>query len=142
MLKRLRTLAAIVGAGIALLGTVAAHAETVNVMYAGSLVHMMEQRVGPAFEKETGLTFQGYAGGSNKLANEIHGKLRRADVFISASPAVNASLMGDANGNWVSWYAEFAESPLLIGYDPHSSFAQSLLTQRWDKALTQPGILP
>jgi molybdate/tungstate transport system substrate-binding protein len=140
MLKRLRTLAAIVGAGIALLGTAAAHAETVNVMYAGSLVHMMEQRVGPAFEKETGLTFQGYAGGSNKLANEIRGKLRRADVFISASPTVNASLMGEANGNWVGWYAEFAESPLLIGYDPHSSFAQSLLTQRWDKALTQPGI--
>jgi molybdate/tungstate transport system substrate-binding protein len=140
MLKRLRSLVSIVGAGIALLGAVAAHADTVNVMYAGSLVHMMEQRVGPAFEKETGLTFQGYAGGSNKLANEIRGKLRRADVFISASPAVNASLMGAANGNWVSWYAEFAESPLLIGYDPKSRFAESLLTQRWDKALTQPGI--
>ncbi|WP_175105984.1 extracellular solute-binding protein [Pararobbsia alpina] len=136
----LRSLISIVGAGIALLGAVAAHADTVNVMYAGSLVHMMEQRVGPAFEKATGLTFQGYAGGANQLASEIRGKLRRADVFVSASPTVNASLMGAANGNWVSWYAAFAESPLLIGYDPHSRFAQALLTQRWDKALTQPGI--
>ncbi len=101
---------------------------------------MMEQRVGPAFEKASGLTFQGYAGGSNGLANQIKGKLRRADVFISASPTVNATLMGAANGNWVSWYANFAESPLLIGYNAQSPFAQSLLTQRWDKALTQPGI--
>src|ERR1700748_3913534 len=104
MLKRLRTLAAIVGAGIALLGTVAAHADTVNVMYAGSLVHMMEQRVGPAFEKATGLTFQGYAGGSNGLANQIRGKLRRGDVFISANPKVNDDLTGAANGDWVKWY--------------------------------------
>jgi molybdate/tungstate transport system substrate-binding protein len=140
MLKKLRALASIVGVGVALFGACVARADTVNVMYAGSLVHMMEQRVAPAFEKSTGLTFQGYAGGSNALANQIRGKLRRADVFISASPTVNDSLMGAANGNWVTWYAGFAESQLLIGYNPQSRFAQSLLTQRWDKALTQPGI--
>ena len=43
----------------------------VNVLYAGSLVNLMERSVGPAFEKETGLHFQGYAAGSNKIANEI-----------------------------------------------------------------------
>ncbi|WP_205962801.1 extracellular solute-binding protein [Pararobbsia silviterrae] len=136
----LRGLLPVLVAGSMTLASAAAHADTVNVMYAGSLVHMMEKSVGPAFEKATGSTFQGYAGGSNMLANQIRGKLRRADVFISASPNVNKSLMGDANGNWVSWYAGFAESPLLIGYNAQSRFAQSLLTQRWDKALTQPGI--
>ncbi|CAM2151560.1 molybdate/tungstate transport system substrate-binding protein [Pararobbsia alpina] len=140
MFKKLRAVASVVIAGVFAFGAVAAQADTVNVMYAGSLVHMMEQRVGPAFEKATGSTFQGFAGGSNMLANQIRGKLRRADVFISASPTVNKSLMGADNGNWVTWYAGFAESPLLIGYNPQSQFAQSLLTQRWDKALTQKGI--
>ena len=140
MLRRLRALALALATGVTIVAATAAHADTVNVLYAGSLVHMMEQRVAPAFEKATGTSFQGFAGGSNMLANQIKGKLRRADVFISASPTVNKSLMGADNGNWVSWYAGFAESPLLIGYNPQSRFAQSLLTQRWDKALTQSGI--
>ena len=123
-----------------LCGSAAWSAEPVNVLYAGSLVHLMEQRVGPAFEKETGLAFRGYAGGSNKLANDIKGKLRRGDVFISASPKVNESLVSAANGDWVGWYATFAQSPLLIGYNPKSRFAASLKTMRWDHALTQPGI--
>ena len=35
---------------------------------------------------------------------------------ISASPKVNNSLMGEANGDHVTWYVTFAESPLMIGY--------------------------
>jgi molybdate/tungstate transport system substrate-binding protein len=128
--------------GTALLGTSSAYAEdsVINVMYAGSLVHLMERSVGPAFKKNSGIDFAGYAGGSNKLANEIKGKLRRADVFISASPKVNTSLMGAENGAWVQWYVDFAESPLLIGYNPHSKFATALQTKRWDQVLSQPGI--
>ncbi len=34
---------------------------TVNVLYAGSLVNLMERSVGPAFEKATGQHFRGYA---------------------------------------------------------------------------------
>src|SRR5258708_39607289 len=85
---------------------------TVNVLYAGSLVNLIERSVGPAFEKETGLHFQGYAAGSNQIANEIKGRLRRGDVFISASPKVDPGLMGAANGEHVSWYVTLAESPL------------------------------
>jgi molybdate/tungstate transport system substrate-binding protein len=46
---------------------------TVNVLYAGSLVSLMERGVGPAFTKASGDQFRGYAGGSNKVANEIKG---------------------------------------------------------------------
>src|SRR5258706_2984296 len=112
----------------------------VNVLYAGSLVNLMERSVGPAFEKETGLHFQGYAAGSNKIANEIKGKLRRGDVFISASPKVNTSLMGAANGDHVTWYVNFAESPLMIGYNPQSRFAADFKKKRWDAVLQEPGI--
>jgi len=101
---------------------------------------LMERSVGPAFEKETGLHFQGYAAGSNKIANEIKGKLRRGDVFISASPKVNTGLMGTDNGDHVTWYVTFAESPLMIGYNPRSKFAADFKTKRWDKVLQEPGI--
>jgi molybdate/tungstate transport system substrate-binding protein len=115
-------------------------AETVNVLYAGSLVNLMERGIGPAFDKSTGGKFAGYAGGSNKLANEIKGKLRRGDVFISANPKVNDDLTGPANGDWVTWYVTFAQSPLVIGYSPASKLATALKTKPWYEALRQPGI--
>jgi molybdate/tungstate transport system substrate-binding protein len=118
----------------------AADENDVNVLYAGSLVNLMERSVGPAFEKESGLHFKGYAAGSNKIANEIKGGLRRGDVFISASPKVNTSLMGSANGNHVTWYVKFAESPLLIGYNPKSRFANDFRTKPWNQVLLEPGL--
>lgn len=115
-------------------------AGTVNVLYAGSLVNLMERSVGPAFDKASGDHFQGYAGGSKLLANQIKGKLRRGDVFISAVPAVNQSLTGAANGNWVSWYITFAHSPLVIGYSPNSRFAADFKSKPWYEVLQEPGI--
>jgi molybdate/tungstate transport system substrate-binding protein len=113
---------------------------TVNVLYAGSLVNLMEHGVGPAFDKTTGDTFQGFAGGSNLLANQIKGKLRQGDVFISANPKVNDSLMGARNGDWVSWYVTFAQSPLVIGYNANSKFAADFKSKPWYQVLQEPGI--
>jgi molybdate/tungstate transport system substrate-binding protein len=119
----------------------AASAEgTANVLYAGSLVNLMERSIGPAFAKSGGEQFRGYAGGSNKVANEIKGELRRGDVFISANPKVNDLLMGSANGDWVRWYILFAESPLVIGYSPSSKFAADFKTKQWYDVLAEPGI--
>jgi molybdate/tungstate transport system substrate-binding protein len=113
---------------------------TVNVLYAGSLVNLMERGVGPAFDQKSGGRFQGYAGGSVKLANEIKGKLRRGDIFISANPKVNDQLMGKPNGDWVRWYITFAQSPLVIGYNPSSRFADDLKNKPWYEALSEPGL--
>jgi molybdate/tungstate transport system substrate-binding protein len=115
-------------------------ADTVNVLYAGSLVNLMERSVGPVFDQKSGDRFQGYAGGSNKLANEIKGMLRRGDVFVSANPKVNDQIMGQTNGNWVQWYVTFAESPLTIGYNPASHFANDLKNKPWYEALAEPGL--
>jgi molybdate/tungstate transport system substrate-binding protein len=133
-------LSGIVLTGLLFTGAASADEGKVEVLYAGSLVNLMERSVGPAFEKETGLRFQGYAAGSNLIANQIKGKLRRGDVFISASPAVNPGLMGAANGDHVSWYVTFAESPLMIGYNPQSRFAADFKKKRWDEVLQEPGI--
>jgi molybdate/tungstate transport system substrate-binding protein len=120
--------------------TTAFAAGTVNVLYAGSLVNLMEHGVGPAFDKATGDTFQGFGGGSVGLANQIKGKLRQGDVFISANPKVNDSLTGAPNGDWVSWYVAFAESPLVIGYNESSKFAADFKTKPWYQVLLEPGI--
>ncbi|MEM5284784.1 extracellular solute-binding protein [Paraburkholderia sabiae] len=139
MMRKL-LLSGIVLTGLLFTGAASADEGKVEVLYAGSLVNLMERSVGPAFEKETGLHFQGYAAGSNKIANEIKGKLRRGDVFISASPKVNTGLMGAANGDHVTWYVNFAESPLMIGYNPQSRFAADFKKKRWDEVLQEPGI--
>ena len=118
----------------------AASAADVNVLYAGSLVTLMEHGIGPAFDQATGDTFRGFGGGSNGLANQIKGKLRRGDVFISAAPKVNDTLMTAANGDWVGWYVTFAQSPLVIGYSPTSRFAAELKTHPWYEVLREPGI--
>jgi molybdate/tungstate transport system substrate-binding protein len=100
----------------------------------------MEHSIGPAFDKNAGARFEGYAGGSNKLANEIKGKLRAGDVFISANPKVNAALTGADNGGWVNWYIAFAQSPLVIGYSQTSRFASDFKTKPWYQVLMQSGI--
>ena len=112
----------------------------VNVLYAGSLVNLMEHGIGPAFNKATGDQFRGYAGGSVGLANQIKGRLREGDVFISANPKVNNALMGAENGAWVSWHIAFAQSPLVIGYSASSKFAADFKTKPWYQVLTEPGI--
>lgn len=119
----------------------AASAEgVVNVLYAGSLVNLMERSVGPALKEATGDQFRGYAGGSSKVANEIKGGLRRGDIFISANPKVDDQLMGAANGDWVRCYILFAASPLVIGYNPSSRFADDFKTKPWYEVLSEPGI--
>lgn len=113
----------------------------VDVLYAGSLLDLMDNRIGPSFDKATGYKFVGVSGDSGSLANEIKGKTIQGDVFISANPSKDALVEGAANGNWASWYATFGTSPLVLGYDPSSKFAQSLKTQPWYEVVDQPGFL-
>lgn len=113
----------------------------VEVLYAGSLVDLMENQIKPPFDVATGYKFTGLPGGSDGLASQIAGKVTQGDVFISASPKVNASLEGAANGGWVTWYATFASSPLVLGYNPKSKFAPDLKSKPWYQVVTEPGFL-
>ena len=117
----------------------------VSVLYAGSLVYIMEKKVSPAFNQSTGYTFQGEGKGSTALANEIKGKLRTPDVFISADPRVNTTLEGSANGNYVSWYMTLAKTQLVIGYSPKSKYAADFQaaangTKPWYQVLEESGV--
>lgn len=97
--------------------------EPVSVLYAGSLVNLMEQDLGPAFQARTGYPFQGEGRGSTALAHMIRDGLRRPDVFISAAPRVNELLMGPANGEQVRWYVVLFRNEMVVAYNPKSPFA-------------------
>jgi len=111
----------------------------VDVFSAGSLDTLMTKSVGPAFHTATGYTLVDTSHGSGTLAADIKNGVAVADVFVSASPAVDTTLEGSANGNWVSWYASFASSPEVLGYYPKSKFAKDLQTMPWYKVITMPG---
>jgi molybdate/tungstate transport system substrate-binding protein len=126
-------------------GTAATPKAKVSVLYAGSLVNLMEKKIGPAFQQATGYPFEGEGKGSTALANEIKGHLRSPDIFISADPAVDKTLMGAANGNYVSWYATFTRTSMVIGYSPKSKFADDLQAaangvKPWYQVLEEPGL--
>jgi molybdate/tungstate transport system substrate-binding protein len=111
----------------------------VDVFSAGSLDTLMTKSVGPAFHAATGYTLVDTSHGSGTLEADIKNKVAVADVFVSASPTDVAGLMGASNGNWVSWYADFAASPEVLGYYPKSKFAKDLQTMPWYKVITMSG---
>ncbi len=119
---------------------------SVSVLYAGSLATVMENGVGPAFAAATGDEYKGEAHGSLGAARLIHDHLRSPDVFISADPAVNQSvLMGAKNGDLVRWFATLASSQLVLAYNPKSRFAPQFAAAAagrtpWYEVLATPGL--
>ena len=118
---------------------------SVNVLYAGSLVSLNETLLGPAFSSATSYAYQGKSAGSLAIVNQIKGHIATPDVVELADPAANRSLMGQANGNYVSWYFTFARSQLVIGFDARSRFAKAFRSVQhhklaWYKALEQKGM--
>jgi molybdate/tungstate transport system substrate-binding protein len=112
----------------------------VNVLYAGSLVNLMTKQVGPAFQTASGYSVTGESAGSTALVTDIKGKVYKGDVFVSASPKATATLMGAANGSWVSYYISFASSNVVLGYNANSKFAATIKSEPWYKAITTPGL--
>jgi len=120
--------------------------DTVTVLYAGSLATAMENGLGAAYSKATGYAYKGEAQGSLGGARMIHDHLRSPDVFISADPTVNETvLMGEKNENLVSWYATMASSQLVLAYNPKSAFADKFQAAAanqipWYEVLRLPGV--
>jgi len=101
----------------------AAAGGTVNVYYAASLKALNDDSVGPAFQSQTGYTYQGFPNNSGVIVNELKAKLITPDVVEFADAGLNAQLMGVANGNIVKWYSTFARTHLVIGFYPKGKFA-------------------
>jgi molybdate/tungstate transport system substrate-binding protein len=119
--------------------TATAPTGSVSVLSAGSLQDLMQKAVIPGFHAKTGNTEVDFSAGSSILAADIKGKIKQGDVFVSASKTADETLMGTAGGNWVTWYATFASSKLVLGYNPKSSFAADLKSKPWYDVVTEPG---
>jgi molybdate/tungstate transport system substrate-binding protein len=119
---------------------------SVSILYAGSLAAVMENGVGPAFSAATGYAYKGEAQGSLGAAHLIHDHLRTPDVFISADPSVNETvLMGSRNGDLVKWFVTLASSQLVLAYNPKSPFAAGFEAAAagktpWYQVLETPGV--
>ncbi len=124
-------LGALVGGGPRLVPDVrpvpeASAAAPVRVLYAGSLVSLVEDGLGPAFTARSRLSVEGRPGGSVALAHLILDGLVRPDVFISADPDVNRLLMRAGPGPRAPWFLALWRNTLVIAYAPHSPFAKAL----------------
>ena len=85
----------------------------VFVMYAGSLLKIFEVRLGPAFQNQTGFTFQGESKGSIQIANLILDGFRKPDVFVSAG-TIPILKLANNNPPFVHWWIKFASAELVI----------------------------
>ncbi len=94
-------------------------------MYAGSLVKIMEDDVGPSFYNQTGYNFIGEGKGSVQISNLIIDGFRRPDIFISADTLPIEKIINH-NPPVAHWLVKFASAELVIAYNPKSPFAHDL----------------
>jgi molybdate/tungstate transport system substrate-binding protein len=119
--------------------------QPLRLLYAGSLVALMENDLAPAFTRTSGVAVQGRAGGSVALAHMILDGLQRPDVFVSADPAVNKILLRPGLGPSAPWFLTFAGTTMVLAYSPHSRFAPEFRDaafggRPWYEVLSLPGL--
>jgi molybdate/tungstate transport system substrate-binding protein len=118
-------------------------AKDVFVMYAGSLVKIMENNIAPSFHNQTGNNFVGEGKGSMQVANLILDGFRRPDVFVSADTLPIIKIMNH-DSPLANWLVKFASAELVIAYNPNSKFAPDLAKAAkgelpWYKVLEEKG---
>jgi len=117
--------------------------DKVFVMYAGSLVKIFEDIMGPAFQNETGYTYVGEGKGSVQVSNLIGDGFRTPDVFVSAGTIPITRLMNNTPPK-VDWLLEFGSAEMAITYSPNSPYYTDLEKARkgevpWYDVISQQG---
>ena len=116
----------------------------VFVMYAGSLVKIFEDVIGPAFQNKTGYTFVGEGKGSVQVANMIKDGFRNPDVFVSAGANPILKLMGN-KPSLAEWLLEFGSAEIVISYTTNSPYYDYFEKSRkgelpWYEVLSKQGL--
>ncbi|HZC20692.1 MAG TPA: hypothetical protein VE223_03520, partial [Nitrososphaeraceae archaeon] len=83
----------------------------VNVLYAGSLLSVMETKIGPAFSN-LGYDYRGEGHGSIQNANMIIDGQRFPDVFISVG-ANPVNMLINNKPSLAKWYLGFASDEMV-----------------------------
>ena len=116
----------------------------VNVLYAASLLSVLETKIGPAFSN-LGYDYKGEGHGSIQDTNMIIDGQRFPDVFISVGSNPINMLINNKPTPLAKWYLGFASDEVVIAYNPKSSFAADFEkaktgVMRWFQVLAKPGI--
>jgi len=106
--------------------------DKVFVMYAGSLVKIFEDVIGPAFQNESGYPYVGEGKGSVQVSNLIKDGFRTPDVFVSAGTLPMTKLM-NTTPPIVDWLLKFGSAEIVIAYSPNSAYSDDLEKARNDE---------
>jgi len=106
-------------------GTSTDNQKKVFVMYAGSLVKIFEDNIGPAFQNESGYLYEGEAKGSVQVSNLIKDRFRTPDVFVSAGTVPIVMLM-NTTPPMVDWLIKFGSAEIVIAYNSNSQYFEDL----------------
>jgi len=137
-LFRLAAGSLLLGPGTWLLAGCSSDRSRVKLLYAASLIRLIEQELGPVFARQTGIKFEGEARGSLAAARLVQDGSRRPDLLIVADPRVLQTVLTAAQ---VPRYALFAANSMVIAYRPGSAYALALKAGRsWYQALQLPGL--
>ena len=117
--------------------------DKVFVMYAGSLVKILEDVIGPAFQNESGYPYVGEGKGSVQVSNLIKDGFRTPDVFVSAGTVPMMRLM-NTTPPLVDWLLKFGSAEIVIAYSPNSPHFGDLERARmgeipWYDVVSQDG---
>ena len=118
--------------------------DKVFVMYAGSLVKIFEDVVGPAFQSESGYPYVGEGKGSVQISNLVKDGFRTPDVFVSAGTVPITRLMNTTPTPLVDWLLKFGSAEIVIAYSPNSPHFEDLERARtgeipWYEVVSQDG---
>jgi molybdate/tungstate transport system substrate-binding protein len=89
-----------------------------NVAFAGSLLTLNNNTVGPEFSTATGASYTGQGAGAIGLGQEIASGEITPNVFESIGPSPITAL----EPKFSSWYVSLASSPIVIAYSPKSKY--------------------
>jgi molybdate/tungstate transport system substrate-binding protein len=122
---------------------VATEGGEIDILYAGSLLSVMETKIGSAFSN-LGYDYRGEGHGSIQNANMIIDGQRFPDVFISVG-ANPINMLINNKPSLAKWYLGFASDEMVIAYNPKSPFASDFQKAKrgfvpWYHVLAKPGI--
>jgi molybdate/tungstate transport system substrate-binding protein len=114
-------------------GATSDQGKKVFVMYAGSLVKIFEDVIGPAFQNETGYTYVGEGKGSVQVTNLIRDGFRTPDIFVSAGTIPIMKLINNTTPPLAEWLLEFGSAEMVIAYSKDSPYYNDLEKARKGK---------
>jgi molybdate/tungstate transport system substrate-binding protein len=95
----------------------------VNVLSAGSLAVVLDEKVGQEFESDTGTAYSGEYHGSNVVMRMVEEGQKNPDVVVSADARL---LRRKLYGEYADWDAVFASNAVGIAYNAETEVGERL----------------